>query len=58
MKVKTGSPEERTIHIPPAPIHSTERDKADLERFRVAMAKLTQKQQGEVISRIAMTGTP
>lgn len=52
MKTKKGSPAERTIHIPPAPIHSTERDKKDLERFRVAMARLTEQQQAEVISRI------
>lgn len=53
MKVKTGSPKERTLHIPPAPIHSTERDMADLARFRAAMAQLTERQQEEVISRIA-----
>lgn len=58
MKVKTGSPEERTIHIPPAPIHTAERDKKDLERFRAAMEKLTPKQQEKVISRIARPDIP
>ena len=58
MKAKKGSPEERTIRIPPAPIHITERDMADLERFRAAMSKLTPKQKEEVISRIARPDTP
>lgn len=58
MKVKTGSPEERTIHIPPAPIHIAERDKKDLERFRAAMARLTELQKEQVICRIARPDTP
>lgn len=58
MKAKKGSPEERTIHTPPAPIHTTERDKADLERFRAAMARLTPRQQKQVTCRIAMPDTP
>lgn len=58
MKAKQGSPEVRTIHIPPAPIHITERDREDLKRFRVAMDRLTQRQQEEVISQIAKPDTP
>ncbi len=40
---------------PPA-IHISERDRADLERFRAAAAKLTAKQKGEVIRQ--MLGKP
>ena len=50
---------ERTVTLPPATIHITERDRDDLKRFRAAMAKLTPKQKGEVISRmLEMPDTP
>lgn len=58
MKGKMGSPAERTIRIPPAPIHNTERDMEDLARFRAAMAKLTERQQEEVICQIGRPDTP
>lgn len=58
MKAKMGSPAERTIRIPLAPIHSTERDMADLARFRAAMSRLTERQQEQITCRIAMPDTP
>lgn len=50
---------EKLKEIPRAPIHITERDQADLKRFRAALAKLTPKQKGAVISRmLEKPGTP
>lgn len=44
----------RKKELTPAGIHMTERDRADLERFRAALAKLNSRQKGEVIDRLLL----